>query len=489
MSISSALSNAVSGLTLSARRAEVTSNNIANALTEGYARREIESAELVVSGKGSGVRIVGVNRAADPALTGARRLADADTADSQARSAAIRQIAELGGAVDDPNSIFAGLSNLETALAAIGQTPEDGALQENAVQAARNLVETFNGISTAIDDLRAGADADIAQQVATLNDTLESVSELSRDIAGIVSNGGDPSALEDERQRLLDTIGEIVPIRTVNRSNGGFDVLMSNGQYLIQDNVASEFEFNQTPLITQDMAYNGGAGPLSGLTLNGRDVTPGASSRGITGGSIAAAFAIRDEIAPAFATQIDGMARDLVERFQDPAADTTLGATDPGLFTDDGAFFDPVNEAGLAGRLSLNAAIDPEQGGEVWRIRDGLGAATPGAASDGSIPQALLSNLTELRAPPASVGLSGEYSAADAAARLASLLGADAYRAESNAAADAARSATLVDRELDVSGVDTDTELATLVEIEKAYAANARVLQVADQMIQQLLEI
>ena len=54
MSISSALSNAVSGLTLSARRAEVTSNNIANALTEGYARREVESAEMVVDGAGAG---------------------------------------------------------------------------------------------------------------------------------------------------------------------------------------------------------------------------------------------------------------------------------------------------------------------------------------------------------------------------------------------------------------------------------------------------
>ncbi|MFD2438939.1 flagellar basal body protein [Paracoccus kondratievae] len=41
MSISSAISNAVSGLTAASRGTEVVSANIANALTPGYARREL----------------------------------------------------------------------------------------------------------------------------------------------------------------------------------------------------------------------------------------------------------------------------------------------------------------------------------------------------------------------------------------------------------------------------------------------------------------
>ena len=39
MSIGIALSNALSGLTASTKRAEVISDNVANALTPGYARR------------------------------------------------------------------------------------------------------------------------------------------------------------------------------------------------------------------------------------------------------------------------------------------------------------------------------------------------------------------------------------------------------------------------------------------------------------------
>lgn len=38
-------------------------------------------------------------------------------------------------------------------------------------------------------------------------------------------------------------------------------------------------------------------------------------------------------------------------------------------------------------------------------------------------------------------------------------------------------------------GVDTDEEMATLLLVEQAYAANARVIEVADQMTSRILEI
>jgi flagellar hook-associated protein 1 FlgK len=38
-------------------------------------------------------------------------------------------------------------------------------------------------------------------------------------------------------------------------------------------------------------------------------------------------------------------------------------------------------------------------------------------------------------------------------------------------------------------GVDTDAELQTLMLVEQAYAANARMIEVADEMMQTLLRI
>ncbi|MEZ5917889.1 MAG: flagellar basal body rod C-terminal domain-containing protein [Parvularculaceae bacterium] len=48
---------------------------------------------------------------------------------------------------------------------------------------------------------------------------------------------------------------------------------------------------------------------------------------------------------------------------------------------------------------------------------------------------------------------------------------------------------TLQEAELSRTGVDTDRELQNLLLIEQAYAANARVIEVASQMIQRLLEL
>ena len=59
MSISGALNNAASGLAASARLADTIANNVANAMTPGFARRTTELSSLALGGYGSGVRVGG----------------------------------------------------------------------------------------------------------------------------------------------------------------------------------------------------------------------------------------------------------------------------------------------------------------------------------------------------------------------------------------------------------------------------------------------
>ena len=86
MSMSSALNNAVSGLTASSRMAEIISSNTANAMTQGYARRELSLSSETLGGDGGGVRILGVNRVVNESLLQDRRIADAEAANSIART-------------------------------------------------------------------------------------------------------------------------------------------------------------------------------------------------------------------------------------------------------------------------------------------------------------------------------------------------------------------------------------------------------------------
>ena len=97
MSLSASLNNALSGLTATSRRAEVVSTNVANALTDGYGRREVEVVARSLGGIGAGVQVVGVTRQVNTAILGDRRLADAEAGNTGARADFLSRIeAQIG---------------------------------------------------------------------------------------------------------------------------------------------------------------------------------------------------------------------------------------------------------------------------------------------------------------------------------------------------------------------------------------------------------
>lgn len=484
MSISSALITANTGLAASSRRAATVSNNVANALTPGYARRELSVSESVVNGRGAGVTINGAVRAADKALTAERRLAEGVSGRDQTIATAHASFNNALGEPGDSFSLFAQYQNLETGLRALSQTPESQPLQSQVLDSAKALASSFHDLSRQTRTVREGADARIAQEVDEINSALKQIEKLNRDISAASAGGRDSAALEDQRQRLIDQVSQSIPVREVPRGNNTIDLMTQEGVFLVAGS-AREIEFSQTGTILSDMSLAGGS--LSGLSVNGIDITPGSGDLGVRQGTIAGHFAVRDDIAPDFQTQLDGLARDVIERFEN--IDPTLTPGDPGLFTDAGAAFDPANELGLAERIAVNAAVDPDQGGAVWRLRDGLGATAEGPSAANDIIVTMLGALTELRTPPAGTGLVGAQSAINAAAGVTSTVGRSRISAEEQLASSSARTELLSDAELTATGVDTDQELQKLILIEQAFTANARIIQAADEMLRTLMEI
>ena len=484
MSITSALSSATSGLAAASKRASVVSNNVANALTPGYARREVSISENILAGKGAGVSVDGVLRISNPALTADRRVAEALSNRDQPIVTAYAAFNTALGEPGDGFSLFSQYQNLESALRALSQTPESQPQQLQVLEAAKSLASTLNQLSAKAQSTRRDADAQIARQVDSVNSTLKQIEKLNSDISSSVGGGRDATALEDQRKLLIDQVSAVIPVREVARGNGKIDLITNEGVFLIAGK-AREVQFTQSNTMTADLTFAGGN--LSGLAVEGADITPGGGGLAVQQGTIAGLFAVRDDIAPEFQAQIDGLARDVIERFE--AIDPTLGPGDPGLFTDAGAAFDATMEVGLAGRFAVNAAVDPDQGGDAWRLRDGLGAVAEGPSGNADIITILLDALTTLKAPPAGTGLSGQLTAAEAAANVTSAVGSARITAESRLASNTARSQSLIDAELGETAVDTDQELQKLLLIEQAFAANARVIQAADEMIERLLEL
>ncbi|MBR9841754.1 MAG: flagellar hook-associated protein FlgK [Rhodobacteraceae bacterium] len=484
MSITGALSNALSGLNAVSRAAEVTSANLANALTEGYGARSLSLSSQTVSGSG-GVKVNGISRDVDQALLAQRREAAAQNAGSESRTAHLEALEGLIGTPDESASLAGRIAEFEATLITAASQPESTLRLEQVARAAGDVTQSFKDISSGIQEMRGEADSTINSMVERMNDLLTEVENLNVSIISAKSRGQSTAGYEDARQQMIDEISVMVPVRQMPRDHGAV-ALVSEGGAILLDGSAQELVFEPTRFVGvyQDMEN----GALSGITLgNGQEVWSSARQM-LSGGALAAEFAIRDESTANAQAQLDGLARDLVERFQDSGVDPTLASGAPGLFTDAGAAFDASDETGLAARISLNALIDPDAGGEVWRLRDGLGAASVGTTGDGTLLQslgaALAANLV-----PSSAALSGRGgSLHDLATQVVSAVSADRLASEQTLSFHVGQLEELQAQEL-ANGVDSDRELQNLLLIEQSYAANARVIETIDEMMTTLMRL
>lgn len=483
MSISGSLSSALSGLTAAAKTAEVVASNIANATTEGYGRREVITSARSVGSTGQGVKIVGVQRHVDAALLSDRRRAEATEGERDTRAAFFQRLEAAVGTTDSAVSLSSRIAEFDAALLEAASLPDSEARLSRVAETARNLAGQIGSASQAVQAARADADDRIEADVDLLNRTLAQISELNSNIRASYSGTRDPSALIDQRQQLIDSISSVVPIREIARDDGQIALYTSGGAMLV-DGRAGVFGFDPSGVITADMSI--GMGSLSGLTLNGRPVATSGSDSPIAGGSLAAHFAVRDSLAPEAQTRLDALARDLLERFADPAVDPTLAPGEAGLFTDAGGNFSSANELGLAQRLTLNAAIDPRQGGALWRLRDGIAAISPGVAGNAAGLVSLQNALTTPRIPASGQFMTGGRSFAALQGDMLSAMVSDRLTAETEASYASARSQALTQLEL-AAGVDTDQEMQSLLLVEQAYTANAKVIQTIGEMIDTLL--
>jgi len=489
MSIANALNNAISGLNATGKLAQITSGNLANVLTDGYGRQTVNLSSTVLGGFGAGVSVTGVFRASSPELTSARRVADGDLAGGQRELDSLVRLERSIGVAGGSDTLATRVIAFEASLRQLAETPELAPRQAAAAATASDLAAKLNQISSESARVRQTADAEIVRQVTEVNGALSKIAKLNRQIQIFSATGRETANLVDQREQLIDRVAAIVPIREHARNDGVIELTTAQGLSLV-DTRAQEIEFTPTPIITAPMRYDSGAGALSGLTLNGVNITPGGpGSQAIAGGGMAAQFAIRDNIATQVSDRADALAADLIGRLAASGVDPTLLPGEPGLFTDNGGVYDPLTLTGLAGRIQLNAAVDPDAGGNPALFRDGLGAITPGPAVNGDLPRALLDALTATIGVVTVPGLSPALSFAGTAAGLVELTAFDRVSAEVGVASFSSTRETLASAEAHAIGVNTDAELQFLIQIEQAYAANVQVIQAASRMLDRILEI
>jgi len=441
-------------------RAQTASSNIANVSTPGYVRRE-----TVLGQNGlNGVSVIDTSRVQNDGIVQSRRDAQSRSARSEVIGEVFNRALSTFGQPGETNGVFGAFSQFESDLQTLKTTPESAASQSITVDSLKDLAGALNQASAALQKERTDADAKVATDIDNANQLTANIYDLNSDIQSAKANGLETAPLLDQRDKMLDQLTQILPVDVKVEDSGAVRVRTMSGLTLVGATLHT-IEFTPAKQVGPLDTNTDDGGRLSIPTIDGRPIGPNSGAHAITEGRLAANLDIRDNIMPGQAAMLDDFAFDLAASFD------ALGEP---LLLDNGAPVDALNKKGLSQRLTVNPLIDPTVGGSPSRLRDGLGAATPGAPSDDS----LLIELADTLAP-----------FSEKLGNLVSEVSSDSLRAERIHSGNQARETTLIEADLQQSAVDLDFELQSLLAIEQAYTANARVIQTISDMLDTLARI
>ncbi|WP_286758848.1 MULTISPECIES: flagellar hook-associated protein FlgK [Sulfitobacter] len=469
MSLSGALNSATAGLHTTQGQSRIAADNVSNAMTPGYVRRE---AVLVTASGGQGGAVISeVRREVDATLQRMSRLENSRMTQYQSIQEGLTTYTAYLGQPGDGTSPADRFNDFQNSLTTLVNMPSSNGAQTSVALAAEDLVRSVKGAATTLSTTLNDVNMEIRYEVADLNTALYQLRDLNASGSGFTPGSLEAAQFDEKVDTILDQISGIVDTRIHRSSNGSISLYTVSGAALLEGRVVQDVTFN----------------PSDGTLMAGnQDITPFKDGvRGIQHGSLAGLSELKRETIPQFSQQLDEYARGLIQTFEE--ADASLAPGEAGLFTDNGIAFDPANMTGLASRLQINSKISSTGDAEVWRIRDGLGATSPGAGSETVQINAFLAGLDTAMNAATGTGIPAEVTLRDFSAEMITSQAATRARAENDFNAAASAAEVVMSARRNSEGVNIDDEMQQLLLIEQSYAANSRVLTAVSEMIDTLI--
>ncbi len=469
MSLSGALNSATAGLHTTQGQSRIAADNVSNAMTPGYVRRE--AVLVTASGGQGGAVICEGRREVDATLQRMSRLENSRMTQYQSIQEGLTTYTAYLGQPGDGTSPADRFNDFQNSLTTLVNMPSSNGAQTSVALAAEDLVRSVKGAATTLSTTLNDVNMEIRYEVADLKTALYQLRDLNASGSGFTPGSLEAAQFDEKVDTILDQISGIVDTRIHRSSNGSISLYTVSGAALLGGRVVQDVTFN----------------PSDGTLMAGnQDITPFKDGvRGIQHGSLAGLSELKRETIPQFSQQLDEYARGLIQTFEE--ADASLAPGEAGLFTDNGIAFDPANITGLASRLQINSKISSTGEAEVWRIRDGLGATSPGAGSETVQINAFLAGLDTAMNAATGTGIPAEVTLRDFSAEMITSQAATRARAENDYNAAASAAEVVMSARRNSEGVNIDDEMQQLLLIEQSYAANSRVLTAVSEMIDTLI--
>ncbi len=520
----------------------VTSQNIANVNTPGYSRQQVTFAPTQPVDEragqiGTGVDIIAVRRLVN-SFVEARITAEASTAGRLAIEKNILGLVEEHFTDTDGSGIHQALIDLFAATHDLANDPKDLPQRVALLGRAESLAQRFRDAANQLAGIRTHLRDQIQESIGQVNAVTREIADLNGAISRAELSGQNANDLRDQRQARLTELSGLIDIHSFEDATGQLTVVTGGGGLLVEGTRTGTLSaaVGQTTVQLLLDPGNGSATDITAALRNGR-------LKGLTD-------LYRTEL-PDYLNQLDRLAAGLITEFnlQHQAGVGLDGSTGLNLF----APLAPVTVAdgpntgtgvvtaaiGNPAALTFDSYAVTFAGGNYTLTNQTTGASTTAAyvdptpvsfegldfnlsgapaAGDRFVVSAhqgaaatlavVLTDPKQLAAASAATGLPGDNGNALQLAQLGEntiaafgttlegyyggLVGAVGTR--SQAAQREIEAQTIVSQQLttqreETSGVSLDEELTRLLQYQRGFEAAARLITVADDLMQTILNI
>lgn len=258
-------------------------HNIANASTPGYSRQVMvqaaaESQNFGYGYVGQGTNVVAIQRVYNDTL--AKQVIN-NTATSGASSAYYSNISQINNLLSDST---AGLNPVISAffksVSAAAANPSDTATRQTMISSAQSMVNRFNAINSQMDAMRETINTQINVSVSSINSYASQIAALNNTISkAINSTGNPPNDLMDQRDQIITKLSEIVQTSVIKQDDGSYNVFAGSGMPLVvgTQQYSLYTRTSETDPTRIEVAYGNPASPK----ILGTDTLAGGSLGGI----------------------------------------------------------------------------------------------------------------------------------------------------------------------------------------------------------------
>nr|WP_272505580.1 flagellar hook-associated protein FlgK [Salinibacter ruber] len=287
---------------------DATSQNIANAESEGYRRRRVSLSSRSVAATGlyasngaqdvtsSGVGVEQFERVRDGMLVAARN--EARSSESAAREEG-RVLGVLEGALatDTDAGLSASLQGLADGFSNLAINPDSQGVRESVLGRARQLTDTFGRLDQRLGELTTNTENALAGNVEKANGLLDKVASLNEQIENARAGGSPDYAAEDQRDQTVKELSKLLPVEAQENRSDGY-TLTVDGMTVVQGTEATNLSVDQS-----------GNTPAVEFGKTGVEFTPGAEG----GGEIGAQARLLNDTLPGVQSDLDALADDVVK--------------------------------------------------------------------------------------------------------------------------------------------------------------------------------